>query len=286
MKKHIIIFASIILAYMLTGCMQKNQIQESKIAVESDAEYLVTQHIVDSIHFYDVRKRESKDMPVVILQHGMNGEKDDMFALAQTFVDMGYLVIVPDAVSHGENQRIEGISLVEVMKETAARYDSIREYYRSDEDVKYEEFSLAGMSMGAMTTFYYGAYSENTPKCIISLYGIPKWEGLLGSDEIYTENIAGKWTLVTDGEKRKKHVAEILQNDPANNLEYLLRIPILMINGEKDEIVPISAVKAILAEANLYDNKIASEIHEQQGHDIANGDIDLAKEFLKENMPS
>ncbi len=272
---------------ILTSCSrtQPEQKEESAL-VESDENYLVTKHEWSGMYFYDIVSREWEGRrPLVFFLHGLGGKKEDVIAYARDLAAQGYVVVAPDCVGHGESKPEETLNFFDVIQRTAAGCGSILEYYQSSDYADPSHFSLAGISMGGMTALYFGAYSQLQPTAIVSICATADWESLLGTKEIYTKFQAGERTAITDEEERNQMIISMVQNSPDRNLEYLLQIPILMINGREDETVPVSGIEAFEVKASLYPNHLECIIQDGRGHEVGDTDLDDIIRFLGKYMP-
>lgn len=272
---------------ILTSCGRIQTAQKEEAAlVESDENYLVTKHEWSGMYFYDIvsRKWEGR-RPLVLFLHGLGGKKEDVIAYARDLADQGYVVVAPDCVGHGESKTTETLNFFDVIERTAAGCGSILEYYQNSDYGDPSRFSLAGISMGGMTALYFGAYSQLQPTAIISICATADWESLLGTKEIYTKFRSGEGIAITDEGERNQMVISMVQNSPDHNLEYLLQVPILMINGREDEIVPVSGIEAFEVKAGLYSNHLECIIQDGRGHEVGDTDLNNIIRFLGEYMP-
>lgn len=286
--------SGILLAAMVVcGCgrseaePEKKEEAEVTTKAESDAVYRISRHEINGTYFYDVVRRDNvSQAPIVFFLHGLNDDKEEIADYARTLADAGYTAVVPDAAGHGESKTEEVLDFFDIVQETAVSCNEILAFYQNSDYADISRFSISGISMGGITALYYGAYSENRPQCIVSICGTPDWGSLLGSEEIYVQFQDGIMSSIGDAEAKKAMMIKLLEASPDNQIEYLLQIPILMINGEEDTLVPVSGVKAFEARAELYPNQLTCVIAEGRGHDIGDGDVDQMMDFLKEHMPA
>lgn len=278
-------------ALLLNGCTGKTGDASNKRItaenVQSDETYLISKHEIGGVPFYDVVRRDIEGKrPMVFFFHGLGGTKEEVLSYTKTLADEGYMAVAADAAGHGGNVREESLDFFQMIQNTALESGQILDFYKNSEYGDTEQFSMAGMSMGAMTALYYGAYSESRPVCIVSICGTPDWTDLLGTDKVYVKSVKGALQPISDEEEKKKLVMELGQNSPDLNMEALLSLPILMINGDADETVPVYGVQAFEAKASLFPNELTVSVKEGHKHDIEEGDVEEALDFLKEHMPA
>lgn len=285
-KKKFWLCVSAVLLLAAAGFVYAESLARQQMKIESDQYYTMLKHEVDGIHFYDVERKDiDVKKPVVILLHGMGENKEKMKAFAKEAADNGYLAVVPDAAGLGENEAEETYDFCEVIRKTAESCTQIRSYYDGQENVDAENFSMAGFSMGAMTALYYAAYSDVKPACVVSLYGTPNWESLSDTKMMYKETAAGKFKTIKEEEKKETLRNSMKENSPENNMEMLLQVPILMINGDRDSIVPYEGIREFLEKASLYPNNLENIKRSGSGHKLGEDDKQDAIRFIRQYVP-
>ena len=277
-------------AVLLSGCAgyPKRETEDpEKDTVASDLEYLITKHEWQGMYFYDVVSRDAEGKrPLIFFLHGLGGEKEDVVSYAKRLADQGYTVAVPDCVGHGESRTEQPLNFFDVMQQTAAGCIRILEYYQNSEYGDPSRFSMVGISMGGMIALYSAAYSERQPEAVVSVCGTADWESILGDDEIYINFVDGGMQPMGEESEKDALIVSLVQNSPDQNLAYLLQTPILMINGDADETIPISGVKSFIAKAGLYPNQLEWIIEEERGHEVGAGDVDETIDFFAKYMPA
>ncbi len=285
--------ACFMLLFCLTCCSASPSESETEIEtietevkkVESDADYFVSYHERKGIHFYDIRRRNmGEKQPVLFFIHGLTNCKEGMVDYAKSLADEGYFVIVPDLPGHGESVTSTPMNTYDIIHQAAIDCGEMLTFYNKSRYADTSRFGIAGFSMGGMTALYYGAYSDNRPQCVISICGTPEWDSLLDKG-VYDICQNGKFTPIDDEEKKKEVITVMVQNSPDNNLEYLLQIPILLINGEDDEMISISEIRNFVLKSKLFPNKLENITIEGRGHDIMLDDMQDVKEFLQKYIP-
>lgn len=285
----------LVLVFCLTCCNASGSEVESEVEtetteaeikkIESDTTYFVSYHERKGIHFYDIRQRNiGEKQPVFFFIHGLTNCKEGMVDYAKFLADEGYFVIVPDLPGHGESVTSIPMNIYEIIHQAAMDCDEILTFYNHSEYADTSRFGIVGFSMGGMTALYYGAYSENRPQCVISICGTPSWDSLLDKN-IYDICQDGKLLPIEEDEKKKEVITMMVHHSPDNNLEYLLQIPILLINGENDDIMSISEIRNFVLKSDLLPNRLENITIEGRGHDIMLDDMQNTREFLQKYFP-
>lgn len=237
-------------------------------------------HRTEEFNFCEITNGQNEDSPLIILQHGLEGTKEDMNSWAKHLARSGYTVVILDAAGHGDNAWECALDLPEIIKITSDWYDEILAYYREKGTPKEDNFAITGISMGGMIALYYGAYGKNTPKCIISLYSSYNWSALVQTDAIYLKMENGNCLPITNTSEQQEICKKLKEYSPINGADQLLQIPILMINGDCDPIMSVpdnDVLKEAVTGQFLLPEII---IREGQGHQLAEGDSTESLKFL------
>lgn len=287
-KKIIALLGAVLLCFSGCAVPEKEPTEMAEdTKAESDDTYKVSRHEVNGTKFYDVVRRDNRGKsPIVFFLHGLNGKKDEMFSYAKMLAYAGYVAVVPDCAGQGESTLETTLDFCQIMQKTALNCNDILDFYENSKIADNSQFAVSGLSMGGMTALYYGAYSDIRPSCVVSLFGTPNWESLLGVEQIYVECTNGVFTAIEDQERRKNLIISMIEQNPENNMENLLQIPVLMINGDKDELIPVEGIKSFLVKAELFQNQLESIIRKERIHDIGYGDPEKMVMFISEYMPS
>lgn len=247
------------------------------------------QRQIDQIKFLEIATVSWQEKPVIILQHGLGGSKEDMRSWAEYLAECGYIAVILDAAGCGDHAAENPLDLPDMISTTAEWYDEILEYYQDSGRMRNHEFALLGMSMGGMIVMYYGAYGHYIPKCVMGLYTSFDWESLVDDEEIYIQMENGKVYAVCGEADRKVIRDKMMEYSPLNGAGQLFQAPVLMINGDQDPIMPLPD----LGQLHDFRKEGDSEqlffppeliVRQNQGHDIAEGDTEAMMAFLSHCM--
>lgn len=179
-------------------------------------------------------KEDKRVFPTIIFYHGWSSNKDAQKFRASIISCLGYQVIIPDSIYHGDRKALD-----EYNQENATRYfwdvilnniaesDEIIDYGLSYLNVDSERIGLIGHSMGGFTAAGVFIQNENISTSVI-LNGSFNWQG---SNNIFKEHLDDFGNLKEETQERVDRL------DPMNNIERLGNRPILMLNGGSDPVV-------------------------------------------------
>lgn len=181
-------------------------------------------------------KNRQEKYPTVIFYHGWTSNKDTQSFRGFILASLGYQVLLPDAIYHGERGRIDygakenaGVFWEVVLKnleESDYLIDGLVRYYDADE----RRIALSGHSMGGFTSI--GIFAKNKlPRTLVVLNGSGNWEK---SNDIFIE-ILGIERTDRFNELQKR----VIELDPFKKLDDLKDRPILILHGEDDSVVDI-----------------------------------------------
>ena len=225
---------------------------------------------------------ESGKLATIIFYHGWSSNKESQKFRGFILASLGYQVIIPDAINHGERGIIDynnpdimaecfWKTTLNNIKESRDIIDISIDLY----DVDPDNIVVMGHSMGGFTAA--GAITHDKRiKTSIILNGSFNWEK---SNEVFLEQLGKDITV--------KEEDEIIRLDPMNNLDRLIDRPILMINGGSDGVVPIEAQKIFydkIKELYKDGSKIKLIKHINVGHFVTTNMMEDAGSWLKENL--
>lgn len=226
--------------------------------------------------------------PLLVLYHGASTDKGGVIDGAKAFADMGYVVVTPDLVGHGDCVTDEPLRIFDIISRSAKNIEQIVSFYADKDYVDAEHFGVAGGSLGGMTALYYAATSDLRPQCVLSFSGTPDFSSLLEIGTIYSIYQNGVGTPITTRKDMILIGYPMIVNSPDQNMDKLLSVPLLMVNGGADTSVPVEAVKAFAERAEAsYPGQLTLVIDEEADHilPIEDWSSPEVKEFLEKNLP-
>lgn len=183
-------------------------------------------------------RNQNGKLATIIFYHGWSSNKERQKFRGFILASLGYQVIIPDSIHHGERNPIayddvDNMSkyfwetILNNIKESKDIIGASIDIY----DMDPENIAVMGHSMGSFTAAGVFTHDKRIKTSII-LNGSCNWKM---SNEIFLEQL-GKNITVEEEE-------EIIRLDPMNNLDKVIDRPILMLNGGSDEVVPMEPQK-------------------------------------------
>lgn len=200
--------------------------------------YLKTEHLIEEkgyvqgIPIIRFKLKDSKEnLPTIIFYHGWSSNKESQRLRGFILANLGFQVIIPDAIYHGERNRLDNYdvdnsvrymwpTIMNNMEEAGMLIDYCVKNYHADPS----KIGVIGHSMGGFTAA--GVFTHNKHiKTAVILNGSFNWKG---ANEIF---------------KRNLQVEEEADNplDPMINQELLRDRPILLLHGAADNVVSIES---------------------------------------------
>ncbi len=217
---------------------------------------------VPLIECYDTKKMPKK---LCFINHGFTSNKGEgtyfmMFELAK----LGLHVVSVDAYKHGD--RIEEPMI------TGSESEQIREIYdyiiQTGKDIKmlyddvyqeqYGDFMICGISMGGAETFYAGMMIPQA-KWLAPMIGFPSF---------YDFGKADFESLGIDLEEAEQYLEALKVHDPTINIERFKGKNLLILNGNKDDVVPVKYARNFYEKAKNVDRIEARMVEFPVGHEV------------------
>lgn len=183
-------------------------------------------------------RNENRKLPTIIFYHGWSSNKEMQKFRGFILASLGYQVIIPDSIYHGERNPIDYNNIDNIgkyfWKTILSNIQESKDIINTSidiYDVDLDNIVVMGHSMGGFTTAGIFTHDKRIKTSII-INGSFNW-GM--SNEIFSEQI-GK-DIILDQED------EIMRLDPMNNLDELVDRPILLLNGGSDKVVSINPQK-------------------------------------------
>lgn len=213
-------------------------------------------------------KNVEEKLPVIFYYHGWSSRKDNHLNIGRLLACNGYIVVLADAINHGERGNVNYTDLNTIvrcfwptiennLKEFPVLLNYIKESYNIDES----RIGVTGHSMGAITTSGLIATYSNIIKTGVTMNGSGSWKSLS------TELLNNFNNKVND--ELNEALSQIDKISPVNNIDRFVDKPILIMHGECDQVVPISSDKAFYNKLKeKYTNKDAAQLitHEKLNH--------------------
>lgn len=207
----------------MTDYMKSNNIVEERVVIQD----------IPAIIF---RPREvDEPIPTVIFYHGWSSNKELQRLRGFILASVGYQVVIPDAIYHGERNALTDYGadssmeyfwdvIFSNMEESSTIVGEMVSKYKADPN----RIAVTGNSMGGFTAGGIFTHNKNI-KTLIVLNGSLGWDNF---NKNFDVSITEKFEILS------KKVNEM---DPMNHLNLLKDRPILLLHGDGDLVVPIDS---------------------------------------------
>jgi len=209
-----------------------------------------------------------RKLPMVIIVHGFTDSKEQILSHTYYFAKEGYFTVAFDACNHGEPETKQfgqfsyyekGSHLFEIINKSSKCIDRMIEDYGGNHQADNDRIALIGFSMGGMIVYDYVLKSKSLKiKTAISIIATAVWGNPLRRDIAQYPDFAKYF------DERK--IVEIEGQQPSNFIENMKDFPLLMLNAELDEKMPIENVRWVYNEIRKrYTNKDLIKFVEYKG---------------------
>ncbi len=193
--------------------------------------------------------------PVVILLHGYGGDKEDLIEAAGPLAQRGYAAASIDAQYHGERRR-EGRNMysadsnmtINAFVQTVVDVRRLIDHLETRDDVDASRIGLVGASMGALLGTIVSGVEERIDVPVLVVGG-GNMSIMLAESQL-SRVIEIRALLEEEGRTVEEVAVELECIDPINFVANISPRPLLMINGLKDDIVPVASNRALYAKAD------------------------------------
>lgn len=229
-------------------------------------------------------KATSKKPPLLVLLHGLGGNKEQTKAISAMAVAAGYATVALDAPLHGERAAKDGSMMagdLKVMRErwvdAVVDYRRTLDYLESRTDVDTTRVVLLGASMGGMMGALLFGSEERIDAAALIVAG--------GDFRLLAET--SKHPIAPELKKAIEAVpktdADTLLNDidPVQWIGKGRARPLLFVNGKLDDIVPEKCALALIAAAR----EPKTVIWDNVGHSVSPTTMPKIYEWLLANTP-
>lgn len=201
------------------------------------------------------RPKQSKGLlPTIILYHGWGSDKESQRIRGFILSAVGYQVVIPDAINHGERNSIDheaiekpGKYFWDTILKNLDEVENIINKLILQYDTDQDRIGVIGNSMGGFTAA--GVFTHNPKiKASVVFNGSYGWEN---SNKIFKESF--EITMTKDLTEMEDKINKL---DPMNNLQLLKNRPTLILHGDSDSVVSIESQRIFYKKIGpLYENK-------------------------------
>ena len=229
----------------------------------------VSQKTMEGVPLLEYTTGIAAPQPVVILIHGLTGDKSVFEPLALQLAKQNFLVLCPDAYGHGDRKNDPPLSALEMACETARDIDKYLAHYDESTGADKTRLILAGFSLGGFSAYHYAANGNMLPTAVVTVCATPDWEEMVGRSITYTTYENQRSHTIRDENARTVIDAFLTENNPMPVLETETSIRFQMMFGAKDETVPyMGGLRLSEALAATAPGMASFKLDEEMGHAI------------------
>ena len=181
----------------------------------------------------------SVDKPTVLILHALTGNKENRTInfLAKNLPEHGFDTIQFDLSGHGESEgRMENASI-------AKQLEDINAVLRQVTQVKTNRIIIVGNSFSVITALAFAKNNESVAGLIL-LSGRANYLKYIEN----LEKIDDKYKLTEDVFVDESFIEDYKKYNPVENIKFF-KGPVLIIHGEKDEVIPKEDAELFYASA-------------------------------------
>ncbi|NLJ58464.1 MAG: prolyl oligopeptidase family serine peptidase [Tissierellia bacterium] len=205
-------------------------------------------------------KEIKKPMPTIVFYHGWSSNKESQRLRGFILASVGYLVVIPDAIHHGERNPLSEYGMDEakeyfynVIFNNLGEFNTIKESMVLNHNADPERIAVMGSSMGGFTAVGIFTHNEDIKTAII-YNGCCWWEN-------YNSGVE-----VEPSQKYEAQRIRVKALDPMNYLDKLTNRPILMLHGDSDSLVPVESQRIFYNKLSpIYEDKEKIKLIEYPG---------------------
>ena len=203
----------------------------------------------------------------------------------------GFVAAAMDAVKHGERRDPDLLAslgedpsqMFQILIGTAEDVRTTIDYLGEVLGVDQKMVGMMGVSMGAITTLL-AATMEDRLNAAVSVIGGADFQTLVRKSSLERIGLSvGQMTQFV------KSAGELIKRyDPINNVQRFRTIPLLLLNGELDDLIPLecaqSLYEALKPQYQATPERLKMKVYPGVGHEYTHEMEDEAVDWLKRHL--
>jgi dienelactone hydrolase len=190
--------------------------------------------------------------PTVLILHGLGGSKEQMYLAMVSFAGRGFSVFAIDAAGHGKRTPINGKAVAlltlpemrQVSGQTVADLRRAVDWLETRPEVDKSRIGFLGVSLGGILGGVFAADEPRVKAAVLWAAG-GDW-GKLVTTSTHPFAQTFRKSGQTDAAKVRAAMADV---DPLGTIAAISPRPLLFLNGDKDNVVPVACAEALYAAA-------------------------------------
>lgn len=217
-----------------------------------------------------------KPKPLVILAHGFNGSLNFGKNYFDVLASAGYQCYTFDFPCGSTRSRSDNNTVNMSILDEAADLEAVIDYFSSREDVDRSGIVVIGESQGGLVSSLVASYSPEKISKLVLVYPafcIPDHHNSRFPDVESIPEVSEVWKVPLG----RRFFAELMDMDPYADIANYKK-PVLIIHGDKDQIVPLSYSQRAVTTYPDADLKII----EGAGHGFKPAEFEQSSGYIKE----
>lgn len=289
----IVLVTSLITVCIASGCYLKQTLLEEEQTVAGEVEaglssqtgLTVNKKYIGDIPIIEYYNEATgmTDKPIVIIEYGFTGKKEEMKDIAAEYADIGCLVVTPDLYLHGERMEEADCSILEIPVRSSEEIEEILDYYADSTLVDMDRIGMLGFSLGGMTIYHYLANGTYPVKAVGIICSTPDWQELQNNTIIYQAYSDGELTAIPN-EKHEEISKYAVENSPYNKLLQKTDIHYGLICGAQDEVLSCVGTENFYLEYVSKGGTAEYQKYDELGHELRVEDLWNIYYFFTSNL--
>jgi cephalosporin-C deacetylase-like acetyl esterase len=192
-------------------------------------------------------------VPCIVFQHGLGGRKEEVFLLSAAAAKRGYASFFMDAAYHGERvpkggKTIADLNLPEFHTAVGQTIADLRrgvDFLATRPEIDGKRVAYVGASLGGILGGVFAADEPRVKAAVLWAAG-GGWGNIISRSE---HRFADRFRKGPNAATAEAIATELSDVDPLKTVGLIAPRPVLFINGDKDNVVPVSCANDLYAAA-------------------------------------
>lgn len=201
---------------------------------------------IDDIPLIRLRpKVDNEKFSTIIFYHGWSSSKESQRIRGYILANLGFQVLLPDSINHGERNPLDYTDpnnmkdfFWPTVLQSMEEFNKIRKYSIEKLHGDGDNIGVSGHSMGGFISSGVFTHKEGAKTAVI-LNGSCNWNYC---NELIANKIGETFHIPIEDDLNKIK-EKLIHLDPINHMDRIKDRPILMINGQADNVVPMESQK-------------------------------------------
>lgn len=179
--------------------------------------------------------------PLFLFCHGYTQNKESNMQLLYEMANEGFFVVAADQAGHGDNPAPADDRMYELLQTSTRNIDCLLQHISAIPQADTQHFFLSGASFGGMVTYQYLVQGKQRPTAAAVISSTPDVLAMLERPLGFLSGsmAAGITPIVPPSEQQRAATfAQAEQTTPLNNWQRMQGIPLFIIHGLADPVVP------------------------------------------------